>query len=538
MDFGTTNSAIAFYDGDEARIIPNAEGARTTPSVVAIAEDGSILVGTAAQRQDLTNPAYTARSVKLRLGTGWTMTRGAVTLTAQQVATLILRKLREDAEVYLGVPVRRAIVTVPANFDRIQRDALAVAAEAAGVRVMRMLSEPTAAAMALNSDTDDRNVLVFDLGGGTLDVSLLTLGDGIVDTRTTSGNSRLGGDDWDRALVEHLVARVRARHGVDLTQDVAAMRRLREAAETAKTGLSSASAADIRLPYLTVTTRGPLHFEHTVGRAEFEHITRHLQQRCTALVERVLAEAGVTADEIDQVVLTGGATRMPMIGDLVHRATGGKPVHRGIIPEGVVVGAALQGGVISGRVKDVLLLDVSAFSAGFATADGTAVFLIERDTTIPTGRHEFVCTTRDRQDRIVAHFVERGTGGAEVGETLAVLELTGLAPTPGGRPRAQVVVDVDINGALWVSIRELRFDVADQREFSGRLRTYVEPNNNGPDRTHPLAPHIFTGREVGIHVSRSVIEQARLLVRSRNWRPLSNDRPVLWKDPADPSSIN
>ncbi|UED88317.1 Hsp70 family protein [Streptomyces profundus] len=454
IDFGTTNSAIGVFDGDDVRLIPNAEGALTTPSLVAIAADGSLLVGTPAKRQALTNPDHTVRSAKLRLGTDWSITRGGVRLTAGDVARLILARLRADAEAHLGGPVGGAVLTVPATYGLDQRAALVRAGEEAGLSVVRMVNEPTAAAITYGLDREDSSVLVFDLGGGTLDVSLLEVGDNVVEVRATAGDSHLGGDDWDQRIVDHLVARVRARHGIDLADDIAAMRRLREAAETAKIELSAAHTTALRLPCLAAGPRGPLHLEETLTREEFETITRDLLARCRRPVEHAVADAGLALADIDRVILTGGAARTPAVGELVRRLTGDREPYRGLIPEGVVTGAALHAGVLSGSVKDVLLLDVCSLSIGVEVRGGAMVKLIERNTTIPTSRSEYFSTHVDDQPALVLRFVEGERREADANRTLAILELP-LPPAPAGTPEIEVTAVLDPNGILSLKARDL-----------------------------------------------------------------------------------
>ncbi|MEO3751217.1 Hsp70 family protein [Streptomyces sp. B6B3] len=500
IDFGTTNSAIGVYEGEDVRLIPNAEGALSTPSLVAITADGTVLVGTTAKRQAIANPDYTARAVKLRLGTDWSITRGAVRLTAEDVARLILARLREDAEAYLGGPLRGAVLTVPANFGLDQRAALVRAGEAAGLSIARMVNEPTAAAVTYGLGRDDEStVLIFDLGGGTLDVSLLEISDGVVEVKATAGDNHLGGDDWDRRIVAHMIERVRHRHGVDLAGDVAALQRLQEAAEAAKIDLSATRLTSLRLPYLASGPNGPLHLDEYLTREQFEESTRSLLKRCRRPVEQAVSDAGLTLSAIDRVILTGGATRMPAVGELVRQLTGGREPYRGLIPEGVVTGAALQAGVLSGTMKDVFLLDVCSASIGVEVREGINAKLIERNTSIPSKRTEIFTTHSDHQSRLVLHFVEGERELAVHNRSVAVLELT-LPPAPEGVPRIEVTAEFDANGILYVAARDLG-----------------------------------TGNEVGTTVSHATAEKADALVRSPRWADLRALVPAPPEPPPEPA---
>ncbi|TDC78487.1 caspase, EACC1-associated type [Streptomyces hainanensis] len=498
IDFGTTNSAMAVLDGGDVRLIPNAEGAPTTPSMVAITAGGGILVGAAAKRQAITNPGHTARAAKLRLGTDWSITRGDVRLTAEDVASLILARLREDAEAHLGGPLGGVVLTVPAGFGLDQRAALATAGERAGLDVARIINEPTAAAMTYGLNRDDSTALVFDLGGGTLDVSLIEVGDGVVEVMAAGGDNHLGGDDWDLRIVHHLIDRVRRRHGVDLTDDAVANQRLREAAEAAKTELSAARTTSLRLPYLTTGPRGPVHLDEELTRVEFETLTRDLLERCRTPVEwavrdaeRALRDVGLSFSGIDRAILTGGATRMPAVGELVRGLTGGRQPYRGLIPEGVATGAALQAGVLTGALKDVLLLDAYANSIGVEVRGGSMVKLVERNTTIPTKRGEVFTTHTDEQPSVVLHLVEGEREDVTANRTLAVLDLA-LPSAPGGVPRIEVAVDIDANGILRVTARDLG-----------------------------------TGNTVSSTVDRATVRRALALVRSHRWAELRGYAPVL-----------
>ncbi|MEV4680002.1 caspase, EACC1-associated type [Streptomyces kurssanovii] len=492
IDFGTTNSAIAVLEGEDVRLIPNTEGALTTPSMVAITETGDILVGTPAKRQAIANPDYTVRSAKLKLGTDWSIRRGAVRLTAEDVAERILRQLREDAEAYIGGPLYGAVLTAPANFDLDQRAALVEAAGRAGIRALRVINEPTAAAVTYGLNRERlTTVLIFDLGGGTLDVSLIEIEDGCVEVKATGGDNRLGGDDWDRRIVLHLVHGVWERHGVDLNPDVRAMQRLQEAAEAAKIELSSARTTTISLPYLAFDGSSPVHLEETLTRQEFEAMTQDLLERCHGPVEQACCDAWVRLSELDQVILTGGATRMPAIGEWVSRIMNGRQPYRGLIPEGIVTGAALQSGILAGAVKDTLLLDVCSASLGLETAGGITTKLIERNTTIPTRRSELFVANAPNRTTMVLHIVEGEREPASENRSLAVLELTDLPPAP----LIEVVFDIDANGILLVEAMERPSDTTDAAEE-------------------------FTGRTWTTTVDRSTAARAAALIRSRRWQSL------------------
>ncbi|WP_432052424.1 Hsp70 family protein [Streptomyces xiamenensis] len=454
IDFGTTNSTIAVLESGEVRLIPNAHGAHTTPSLVTLTAQGDALVGTAAERQALTNPGPTARAAKLKLGTDWRVTRGDVRLTAEDIAALILARLRQDAEAHLGEPVTDVVLAVPAGFRRDQRAALIRAGERAGLNVLRLINEPSAAAMAYGPHREDHTVLIFDLGAGTLDVSLIDLGDGVVEIKATASEGRLGGNNWDQRIVEHLTDLIRRRHGVDLTGDIVAAQRLREAAETAKIDLSAARTTTLRLPYLATGPHGPIHLEEELTRQEFETRTQDLLERCRALVEHVLADAEHTPADIDRVVLTGAAARMPAVGDLLRRLTDGREPDRGLITKAVAHGAALQAGILTGAVKDVLLLDVTPHSIGIETNDGTTTKLIVRNTTFPTKRSDIFTTHTHDQAKVVVHIVEGEHQDAARNRTLAVLELA-LPPAPRGVPLIEVTADCDANDILHIKVKDL-----------------------------------------------------------------------------------
>ncbi|MFE4254263.1 Hsp70 family protein [Streptomyces sp. NPDC056910] len=542
IDFGTTNSSIALLEGEDVRLIPNAEGALTTPSLVAVTADGGILVGTAAKRQSIANPDYTVRSVKLRLGTDWSITRGAVRLTAEDVAELILRRLREDAEAYTGEPPRLAVMTVPANFDLVQRAVLVETARRAGLDVWRVVNEPTAAALTYGLNRDDATVLIFDLGGGTLDVTLVEVGDGVAEVKATCGDNRLGGDDWDQRIVQHLLRRVWDRHGADLTQDVPARQRLQEAAEAAKVELSSARSATIRLPFLTSTTDSPVHLDETLTRTEFEGMTRDLLARCGRPVEQAIRDAGIRDSELDRVILIGGATRMPAIGELVSRLTGGRQPYRGLIPEGIVTGAALQAGVLAGGTKDVLLLDVVSASLGFETYDGTTLKVIERNTIVPTLGWAFVAPSENGQTTMTVHVVEGESPNATDNRTLAVLEVSDLPRHPRRTPLIEVVLDVDANTMLHVTAKELRGhthklagrarELAEARAALGRARSSDSPEAERlRAKVAALEAKYFTGREWQTRVDRSSMTRAASLLLSPQWQALRGLAPLVWEAP-------
>lgn len=536
IDFGTTNSAIGVFEGGDVRLIPNAEGAFTTPSLVAITAEGEILVGTAAKRQAITNPDYTVRSAKLRLGTGWSITRGSVRLTAEDIAARILARLRADAEAHIGHPPAAAVLTVPASFDLVQRAALIEAADRAGLHVDRLINEPSAAAITYGLGKEaDATVLVFDLGGGTLDVSVIELGGGVVEVKATSGDNRLGGDDWDQRIVQHLVRRVWDRYGVDLTHDVSAMRRLQEAAETARVELSSASTATVTLPYLSSGPHGPLHLDESLTRQEFEALTRDLLERCRRPVEQAIRDAGIRPSELDQVLLTGGATRMPAVGELVRQLTDGRHPYRGLIPEGVVTGAALQSGIFVGAVKDVLLLDVVSASLVVETHEATVKAMVDRNNTIPTRRREYFAPSADNQRTMVLHLLAGEAKTSSGNRTLAVLELSDLPPHPRRTPLIAVTVDIDASGQLQLIARELRGNTAQlpaQIKELGRAAGQEPPGALSAQ----LDAEYFTGREWTVVVNRASMEQAADLVQSPRWPTLRHLAPLAWEPPKSPES--
>jgi molecular chaperone DnaK len=468
IDLGTTNSVVATLDGGDPSVIPNAEGHRTTPSVVAFSKGGEVLVGDQAKRQSITNPDRTVRSVKRHMGTDWSTEIDGTTYTAQEISARILQKMKRDAEAYLGEDVTEAVITVPAYFGDAQRQATKEAGQIAGLEVLRIVNEPTAASLAYGMDkSNDHLILVYDLGGGTFDVSVLEIGEGVFEVKSTSGDTTLGGDDWDDRVIDWLVTGFKNDHGVDLSSDPMAMTRLKEAAEKAKIELSSVSETEINLPFITATNEGPIHLLQTLTRSEFEQMTEDLVERTRAPFEAAIKDAGIPTSEIDHVILVGGSTRMPSVQKLVTELAGKEP-HKGVNPDEVVaLGAAVQAGVLKGDVKGILLLDVTPLTLGVETEGGVFTKMIERNTTIPTSRNEIFTTAADSQPEVEIHVLQGERAMAADNKSLGKFKLPGIPPAPRGIPQIKVTFDIDANGIVSVSAEDLGTGKSQQVTITG-----------------------------------------------------------------------
>jgi molecular chaperone DnaK len=468
IDLGTTNSVIAVLEGGEPTVIANAEGARTTPSIVSFKDD-EILVGEVAKRQAITNPDHTVRSIKRHMGTDWSIDIDGKEYTSQEISARILMKLKRDAESYLGDTITEAVITVPAYFNDAQRQSTKEAGQIAGLEVLRIINEPTAASLAYGLDKEtDRTILVFDLGGGTFDVSVLEIGDGVFEVKATSGDTQLGGDDWDDAVIEWLVESFKNDNGVDLSQDRMALQRLKEAAEKAKIELSTVAETEVNLPFITATDAGPLHLQQKLSRSEFQKLTDDLLERTKRPFDQVIKDSGVSVDEIDHVVLVGGSTRMPAVQELVKKRLGGKEPHKGVNPDEVVAsGAAIQAGVLKGDVKDILLLDVTPLTLGIETKGSLMTRMIERNTTIPTKRSEIFTTADSNQPEVEIHVLQGERTMASDNNSLGKFRLTGIPPAPMGIPQIEVTFDIDANGIVHVHAKDLATNKEQKMTITG-----------------------------------------------------------------------